>query len=115
RATFTPQDSSNCSADQVGTIGNMERVLLDVPADDSLKQVMDVALGRRASGELPAFQYIEAQIHGPLDYSKDVAALVVGDHYRGTPYEAQIRKFAELFGVPVRWETHDEKSIFTTR
>jgi hypothetical protein len=113
RATFTPQDSSHCSADQVGTAGNMERVLLDVPADDSLRQVMDVALGRKESGAMPPYQYLEAQVHGPVDYSKDVAALVVGNHYRGTPYEEQIRRFSELTGVPVRWDTHAESSVYT--
>jgi hypothetical protein len=113
RATFTPQDSSHCSADQVGTADNMERVLLDIPADDSLKQVMDVALGRRDSGALPPYQYIEAQVHGPIDYAKDVAALVVGNHYKGTPYEEKIKRFSELMGIPVRWDPHSEQSVYT--
>ncbi|XVV17465.1 DUF3626 domain-containing protein [Actinoplanes sp. CA-131856] len=43
--------------------------------------------------------YVEAQIHGGLSLSADVAAVVVDPSFRGTSVEARLRGT----GLPVRW------------
>ena len=43
------------------------------------------------------------QLHGPLDFAKDVASVVANEAYKGTPYETKLRNFAQKFGVDLKW------------
>ena len=52
--------------------------------------------------------YIEAQVHGPVDVARDAEALVLDPCYRGTPIE---RAAGEL-GCPVEW--HGGFTLSTT-
>ena len=48
--------------------------------------------------------YIEAQIHGPIDLSTDVEALIVDKHYKNNEtMVSYLDAFTERFGVPYRW------------
>jgi Protein of unknown function (DUF3626) len=47
----------------------------------------------------PLDDYIEAHVHGVVDLSRDVEALVLDPCYRGTPVEAAARELA----CPVEW------------
>ena len=56
----------------------------------------------------PLDDYIEAQVHGIIDLSRDVEALVLDPCYRGTPVESAARHLA----VPVQW--HGGFTLTTT-
>ena len=47
----------------------------------------------------PLDDYVEAQVHGVVDLSRDVEALVLDPSYRGTPTET----LAARIGCPVEW------------
>ncbi len=102
RASFTPRDSSGCKRDQVGTVDAFVHVLRDRD-DGSLKEALDVALGRASGGGGASHNYLEMQVHGPLEFGKDAARLVASARYLGTPYEAKLREFAEKFKVEILW------------
>lgn len=101
RTTFTPRNSSGCKENEVGTVDHFEHVLnaQDVAA------LVDIALGRRRRASLGWFggAYIEAQVHGPVEFDKDVAAVVVNTMFRGTEYETKLREFARKYRVPLQW------------
>jgi len=46
--------------------------------------------------------YIEAQVHGPIDLGRDVAALVVAPAFEGTDTGAFVRQLSARYGFPVR-------------
>jgi Protein of unknown function (DUF3626) len=50
-------------------------------------------------GRDPLDHYIEAHVHGTVDLTRDVEALVLDPCYRGTPVESA----AGLLGCPVEW------------
>ncbi len=56
----------------------------------------------------PLDDYIEAQVHGVVDLSRDVEALVLDPCYRGTPIETAARQL----GCPVEW--HGGFTLTTT-
>ncbi|MGC4879984.1 DUF3626 domain-containing protein [Micromonospora sp. DT43] len=47
--------------------------------------------------------YVEAQIHGPLDLAQDVEELVVDPSFAGTPTGATLESIARRYGFPLRW------------
>ena len=100
RTTFTPKNSSGCQAANVGTAENFMHVLKDAR---NFKTIMNVALGRQERETGRAWSYLEAQVHGPVEFDKDIAAVVILKKYAGTEYETKIRKFAEKNGIEVKW------------
>ena len=58
-----------------------------------------LALARAHTPTDPLDDYIEAQVHGPLVFARDVEALVLDPCYRGTEVELS----AERLGCPVEW------------
>ncbi|MEV1007758.1 DUF3626 domain-containing protein [Streptomyces sp. NPDC049881] len=81
RATFCYPDSSTGPTD----FGTADRCAL-VPLAEA--------------GGLDALDgHVEAQVHGPVRFDRDVAALVLDPSYRGTPVEADAR----LLPCPVEW------------
>lgn len=55
--------------------------------------------------------YIEAQVHGPVELGRDVEALVLDAGYRGTPVEAAARRLP----CPVRWHPGYRLSVAELR
>lgn len=101
RVTFTAGNSSGRRAEHVGTVDDFKHVLKDA---SMFKDIMEVALGKReftSSGR--SWGYIEAQVHGPVAFDKDVAAIVIDKKFAGTEYETKLRKFAEMNRIAVRW------------
>src|SRR5581483_6492639 len=101
----TPSDSSGMTATQVGTMAHLENVLADQRLPDGkLTQIIDKALGRPAPpGDFSA-NYIEVQVHGPIELKTDVARLVVNAQYKGNAtYEPKLRQFAAKLGVELEW------------
>jgi len=47
--------------------------------------------------------YIEAQIHGPVDFERDVVAIVADPSFRGTPTETALQACGERWGLDIRW------------
>jgi hypothetical protein len=103
RATFTPFDSGARDASVVGTADHFEHILNQYQPDGNIKAIMDVALGRADHRTVQTYPYIEAQIHGPLDFAKDVAEVVVDVRYKGTAYEAKLREFCSKNNLPLHW------------
>jgi Protein of unknown function (DUF3626) len=52
-----------------------------------------------ADGTDPLDDYIEAHVHGIVDFTRDAEALVLDPCYRGTPTESAARRLA----CPVKW------------
>ncbi|WP_371789281.1 DUF3626 domain-containing protein [Streptomyces albidoflavus] len=83
RATYCYPDSST-DPGAVATAGRMS--LLALAANDpSRPDLLD--------------DYVEAHVHGPVLFSRDVEALVMDPCYRSTPVEEQAR----ALGCPVEW------------
>jgi hypothetical protein len=56
----------------------------------------------------PLDDYVEAQVHGVVDLTRDVEALVLDPCYRGTPMETAARRLA----CPIEW--HGGFTLTTT-
>lgn len=108
RTTFTPKNSSGCQAGHVGTAEHFQHILKDA---QNFKAIMDFGLGRSEYETNRSWSYLEAQVHGPIDFAKDVAAIVVDKKFAGTEYETKIRKWAEQGGFAVQW--NDGQKIHT--
>jgi hypothetical protein len=107
RTTLTASDSSGCRADGVGTAQDFQHVLNATP-DTRFKAILDTALGYDAPNDT-AYPYLEAQIHGPVEFKQDVERLVIDTKHKGTEIETKLRAWAEANGFPVSW--HDRKEI----
>jgi hypothetical protein len=110
RATFTPFDSGARNSSVVGTADHFEHILNQYQPDTNIKAIMDVALGRADHRTVQTYPYIEAQIHGPLDFSKDVAEVVADVKYKGTPYEAKLREFCSKNNIPLHWNDQQNET-----
>lgn len=100
RATFTAGNSSGRRAEHVGTVESFKHVLKDA---SMFKDIMEVALGKREHTTGGGWGYIEAQVHGPVSFDKDVAAVVIDKKFAGTEYEKKLRDFATQNGIAVQW------------
>ncbi len=108
RVTFTPRDSSAATAAQVGTVDHVAHTLSQVPG--GISQIVDYIMGRPPSGTRS--HYLEAQIHGPIEFDKDVARIVGHTSQRAT-YGNQFREFSRRFNVPLFW--NDGRQIVADR
>ncbi|MFC4016950.1 DUF3626 domain-containing protein [Micromonospora sp. GCM10011542] len=114
RATFCLGDS-HLGPQVVGTIDAFEAVLAGLLAGTA---TTGVCLGRAgtdiaalaeallspvpASGAGRALDdYVEAQVHGTLDLSRDVEALVIDPSFVGTPVGASLERIARRYGFPL--------------
>ncbi len=50
---------------------------------------------------LDSTEYIEAQLHGPIDLARDVARIVIDPSFLGTPTGAALQAAGDLFGVEI--------------
>jgi hypothetical protein len=105
RATFSHGDSVTSPAvvGTAATFGAVWAALLDevaatgralnLAAPSAEAWVAALAEPRRAAGRA-LDDYVEAQIHGGVTLSEDVAAVVADPSFRGTPYERHLASFA---------------------
>jgi len=108
RVTITPQNSSCCGRDDVGTLDDCMHVLLKKSnLQDIVKAAINSASAATASSFTCGFDfpYIEMQVHGPLELCKDVDLLVADPKYRGTPYEAKLRDLCARDGIKLMWKS----------
>jgi len=108
RTSFTPSNSSSCRAEQVGTVDGFAHVLNGI-YDDYFKAIVQVAKEKKPA-DTGWWSYIEAQVHGPVDFNTDVESVVVDVKFKGTEYEKKLRTFAEKYAVKLQW--HDEKKVW---
>ncbi|MEZ5375966.1 MAG: DUF3626 domain-containing protein [Acidimicrobiales bacterium] len=69
------------------------------------------ALGKRSSDSLSAREldsYIEAQIHGSVDFERDVQAIVLDPSFRGSAVERDLTLASERFGFAIGWNEGSE-------
>lgn len=134
RVTLLPRDSWSCGPDDIGTPDLAEHVLYNRlrflrPEEHFLEHLIAGSRGQSAgarpelgwtttkdfSGEVQTPEcYIEAQIHGPIDFAHDVAAIVAR---KGAPGAAQIEAFANKHGIALRWHEAERErpTILRTR
>jgi hypothetical protein len=117
RLTLTPYDSSVMNADLVGTMSHLENVLVNsyLP-DGKLTEIMNKALGRSGAAGDFSSNYIEVQVHGPIDLKTDTARVVANAMYKGNAtYEPKLREFAKKLGVELEWTNgtiiYDDNSV----
>lgn len=106
RTTFTPKNSSGAKTLDVTAIDSLEILLDQVRERDPkyLKSMFEVARGDRASiTQAYGGNYIEAQIHGTLDLTRDVEFIVVDAKYLTTPYGAKLEALAEKIGATIKF------------
>lgn len=122
RCTFTFGDS-HTGPEHVGTIGCFEPVLgalldsvahsvealgtpnMDVPSligrlqrlPNAEKEAAPPTLGRALD------DYVEAQIHGPIDLSTDVEALVADPSFQYTETGLQLQRLCQRHSIPLLW------------
>ena len=101
RTTFTAGDSGNQT--QVGTAKHFEYIINKL-GDGDIKNVMETGLGKPAHSALKTTRYIEAQYHGPIEFSKDIEALIIDKKYENTPYEEKLRIFAKKNNISLKWK-----------
>lgn len=101
RATFTPDDSFEVDSDSVYLPGQEDLLASHwhhINRRDS--RVQELANYGKFSRYLP---YVEAQIHGGIDPTKDVESVHIGDRY-GTTKQHELLdavEFGKKFGLPV--------------
>ncbi len=108
RITFTAGNSSGKQAKDVGTAQHFQHVLLAVD-EPQFRQIMDVANGKAAGGPSTSWQYIEAQVHGPVEFHTDLDTVVINTSFKGTEYEKKLREFADANDLAIKW--HDGKTV----
>jgi hypothetical protein len=121
RCTFTWSDSHQ-GPEHVGTIARFEKLLaawleaidstgsalgvgdLDVPT--LLGELSKSGASRRSQASRPPGRalddYIEAQVHGPIDLARDVEALVVDPAFDATPTGEHLAAIASRYGIALR-------------
>lgn len=125
RVSVLPHDSNFCGPAEIGTLDRLDHVLVDafgLGKDDAeqkelLSELMAGVAGKSAGAQPPfrvvtnslkqckyqALDYLEIQVHGPIDFAYDVERLVVSTKYQGTPAQAKLQAFADKFGIELAW------------
>jgi hypothetical protein len=111
RTTVTFTDSSRPAVAQVGTLETLPHVLLN-KSDASLRRSIEVQLGTAQNWrpEMRDPEYIEAQIHGPIELDRDVAEIVAHVRYRNGPPAVSFAKLAKKLALPLRWA--DDSTLY---
>ena len=102
RVTITPLDSLRCKPSDVGTLDHCMHVLVKTDAAVFRDLANAAVNGQRCDRQC---FYIEMQIHGPVDLTKDVDQLVADPSFRGTPYEAKLRELCRRDGIALMWKS----------
>jgi hypothetical protein len=69
----------------------------------AIEHAIEHAIGKKPSHDDWSWQYIEMQVHGPLELDKDVATLVISENHRGTKYDTKLRTLARQNGLSISW------------
>jgi hypothetical protein len=122
RCTFTFGDS-HMGPERVGTIDSFESVIAALLEHcDSTQQALGTSsitvselvdhllalksfssAGKHLGQSLD--DYIEAQVHGPVDLSKDIEALVVDPSFQQTPIGDNLEKLSTKYSFPIYWHS----------
>jgi hypothetical protein len=99
RTTFVYGDSS-LKDWHIATFKYFYNILYYIP-DIGLKSIIDVATGRDIKNKLTNSAYVEAQIHGPVRFDRDIEMLVVDDsHQYDQNIIQKIDQFSNNTGIP---------------
>jgi len=107
RCTLSPQDSANLPARRLAVLDYYAHVLLEY-SDKELKETIRVAeKGDEKVGNSEQViekwgMYKEAQLHGEIDLTKHVDALVVHERHRAKQSEF-VKKICAKHGWKLRW------------
>ncbi|MFN3656737.1 MAG: DUF3626 domain-containing protein [Pseudolabrys sp.] len=119
RCTFTFGDS--CEAECAGVVGEMHSVAAAMmkfvedghsfTGDRMTIDKLIARLARRSRSRAPASRrlgrilehYVEAQVHGPIELARDVAALVADPSYCGTSVGRVLAAMCDRHRIPLRW------------
>jgi len=126
RATFCVGDSHVGPTD-IGTIDEFKSIIAGLvelcAAGDGfghdltverLIEVIDTGTDQlRASRDLD--HYVEAQVHGRLDLTEDVVAVVLDPSFDGTSVEDDLRRAANQFGFSLEWHEGSQMSAAEIR
>ncbi len=110
RTSLTHRNSKNATFNELGTSEDMAHLLVNLirPGDDLngrtayFRRIFDSVLGRPVGGDNP-FRYFEGQVHGPVEFQSELAAVHAADIHRGTNVETELRALADTYNVPLRW------------
>ncbi|MBI5510199.1 MAG: DUF3626 domain-containing protein [Deltaproteobacteria bacterium] len=101
RITFTAGNSSGAGPEATGTAFDAAHVLASGAIDDGhVRELVDAALGTPKGGSA-SWGYIEAQVHGVMQFNRDVDRVVMSLQLKNTPYEDKLRRFMRNNGIKV--------------
>ncbi len=99
RSTFTPTNSTGSMGDMMGTADFFAQTLVST---HGMTNIVRHVLGKSIP-PTGSHSYIEAQIHGPVEFEKDVARIVAPDSARRGGNASNLRAFSSRYNVPLFW------------
>lgn len=97
RCTITDQDS--CSYQNIGTMKFCNQVLNRLTPNE-IKAALGAAKGESHPSNVIS-TYKEIQVHGPIEFEKDIEKLYVNSNEYKTPEQQElVQNFSKKFGVP---------------
>jgi len=117
RCTFSPEDSANLKADRLAVLDYYAHVLHEF-SDDELRETIKIAKSGEAavlgdSSKVGAMKYKETQIHGAVEFARNVDRLVAHPRHRGTADENRLMAICQKHGWTLTWM--DEERLRMTR
>jgi hypothetical protein len=106
--TFTAGDSFDYSgtpkgANQVATYTNMHRIITNMK-DDMMEKLYKMTISSGSCSQ-PGPVYIEAQIHGEIQFGRDVKEMHINSNDAGfktiPKISEHIKKFGRKYGIPI--------------
>ncbi len=100
RCTMTPGDSSSSA-----TVGSPDYCLhvADSFTENEMLSVCKIARNELPYGKYGHETYREVQIHGELNFARDISRMVLPSSYIGTQYETLANKFVATNDVEFEW------------
>ncbi len=133
RVTYTNKDSfgSTVTPDTIAVNQHLDALLVNPGFDPKMLRVAASQTSKKQDEEAEKWrrdyqqgkmgeaysEYIEAQVHGPIDWATDVAAIVieVQEVKEGSTEEKNVETVAQRFKIPIKYSNRDSDGIFGTR
>lgn len=103
RATYSQKDTFS-GITNLGTKDYLEGIIAEM-TPDKIKQILAMMSKEKGSRELAQNEHIELHIHGPVDWQKDVAKIVIDQSVveKDSALDERIRKFASQNKIIVEY------------
>ena len=117
RHSLTPSTSDAAARDSLRDLAQRDRAQRDLAQRDQAQQAREAPATSRERHESKAQRttspqlQIEAQVHGGVELSADVEALVLDPSFRGTQVAADLAAAAQHYGFELRLHSGSELAV----